>query len=341
MISCESWRRITGAMAVALCLSSWPALAGAADGNEAEARALFVEGRRLAAAGNYADACPKFEDSFRLNPGIGTNFNLADCLEHTGRFASAWTRFLDVAAATRLAAQTEREKVARERAAALEPRLSRLIVDVASPAPGLVVERDTVTVAPPAWGMAVPIDPGVHAVSASAPGRKRWSSSVTVPEGEPKTVTISVPALEVAPEPPAPPVAALIAPRSTPAPPQRRLSAPVAVIGSIGLAGLAVGASFGVEFQRANSEAKGLCRPFECMNTAEKQRHDGLVAEADRARTLGFVAAGIGGAALLTAAYLWWRSDEAGASAQRPTRAISARPRIGTRTLGGDLTIVW
>ena len=50
--------------------------------DEAAARVLFGEGRKLAAAGDYAAACPKFEESFRLDPGIGTGFNLADCWEH-------------------------------------------------------------------------------------------------------------------------------------------------------------------------------------------------------------------------------------------------------------------
>src|ERR1041384_3277172 len=113
--------RLAGAITCLLCAGRWSAPARAADTDEASARVLFVEARRLAAAGDYAGACPKFEDSFRLNPGIGTNFNLADCLDHAGRIASAWARSLDVAAATKLAGQPEREQVARQRAAALEP----------------------------------------------------------------------------------------------------------------------------------------------------------------------------------------------------------------------------
>src|SRR5215831_11151206 len=83
--------------------------------DEAAARVLFGEGRRLAGTGDYAGACPKFEESFRLDPGIGTGFNLADCWEHLGRTASAWGRFLGVAAAAKAAGQTEREQVARAR----------------------------------------------------------------------------------------------------------------------------------------------------------------------------------------------------------------------------------
>ena len=81
-------------------------------------------------AGKYDDACPKLEESQRLAPAIGTKFNLADCYEHTGRLASAWAAFLSVAASAKNANQGAREKAARDRAAALEPKLSRLAVVV-------------------------------------------------------------------------------------------------------------------------------------------------------------------------------------------------------------------
>src|SRR5260221_11014313 len=59
------------------------------------ARTLFDEGRKLLADGKYDAACPKLEESQRLDPGTGTLFNLADCWEQIGRTASAWARFLE------------------------------------------------------------------------------------------------------------------------------------------------------------------------------------------------------------------------------------------------------
>ena len=73
--------------------------------------------------GKYAEACPKLEESMRLDSGIGTQFNLADCNEHIGKLATAWAGFLDVAAAAKAASQPDREKVARGAGArAREPR---------------------------------------------------------------------------------------------------------------------------------------------------------------------------------------------------------------------------
>src|SRR5882724_4994889 len=130
--------------------------------DEAAARVLFREARVFAERGEYAMACPRFEASFRLDPGMGTSFNLADCLEHIGRTASAWARFLDVAETTKAAGQLERERTARARAAELEPLLSRLTIEIEKPAAGLMVRRDGITIGEALWGVAVPLDPGVH-----------------------------------------------------------------------------------------------------------------------------------------------------------------------------------
>ena len=90
----------------------------------ATATMLFNEARRLVAAGRYAEACPKFEESQRLDPGIGTQFNLADCYEHTSRIASAWALFLDVASSAGGTGQLARERVARKRASSARAELS-------------------------------------------------------------------------------------------------------------------------------------------------------------------------------------------------------------------------
>ncbi len=66
--------------------------------DQAKAEALFGEGRRLLAASRFAEACPKFVESQRLDPAIGTQLNLGDCYEKTGRTASAWAVFRDAAA---------------------------------------------------------------------------------------------------------------------------------------------------------------------------------------------------------------------------------------------------
>jgi hypothetical protein len=93
----------------------------------------------------------------------------------------------------------------------------------------------------------------------------------------------------------------------------------------VGVAALATGAVFAFEFQSANSEAKALCPGGTCRTFDEKARHDTLVSDARRDRVLGIVTAGAGGAALLTAGYLWWRAARARA-AGTPVVSLSFAP---------------
>ena len=51
----------------------------------ARADLAFREGRALLTEGNYDAACPKLEESQRLDPALGTLVNLAVCYEESVR----------------------------------------------------------------------------------------------------------------------------------------------------------------------------------------------------------------------------------------------------------------
>jgi hypothetical protein len=208
-----------GALAAIVVLAtSSVAQAEASQADKITARALFDEGRRLVGEGKHAEACPKFEESRRLDPGIGTMFNLADCLEATGKTASAWSVFLETAA--RLKAEggaPEKEQAARKRAAALEPKLSKLkiVVPESAQVDGLVVKRDGSPQGRGAWGVSIPVDPGVHVIEAVAPGRRRWVQSIELAKAG-ADVTVTVAPLELGAEAAGPPVTPM------PVPPEQR-----------------------------------------------------------------------------------------------------------------------
>jgi hypothetical protein len=169
----------------------------------AAAQALFDSARTLMAQDNYNDACPKLEESQRLDPGVGTQFNLAVCYEAIGRNASAWSLFLEVAASAHRAAERAREEVARSRAATLEPKLSKLRIVVPDDArtAGLRVLRGTVAVGPGQWGVALPTDPGTYTITASAPGKRSMQVTISVPDdGDTSTITLG-PLVDAPPEP--------------------------------------------------------------------------------------------------------------------------------------------
>jgi hypothetical protein len=291
------------AFALAIAASAGPAL-GASPADRAAAQALFDDGMRSMAQQRYADACPKLEESNRLDPAIGTRFNLADCYEHVGKTASAWTVFLDVAAATRAAGQADREQVARDRARALEAGLSRLTIAVTQrDLPGLEIKRDGGVVGQPLWGTPVPIDPGDHVLVASAPGKTSWQATVRVERGG-GSAMVTVPALQDGPagaagvsgstEPGAPDVAARG--WST----QRYVG--VAVAGA-GVLAIGAGSVLGLMAKSKNDEAHtGMTNcplPNECrpLGVALIHQAEGLATGS----TVAFIAGGVlaaGGAVL-------------------------------------------
>lgn len=201
----------------------------------AVAQALYDEGRALMSAGREAEACPKFEESQRLDPGSGTLINLALCYEKTSRLASAWSTYLSAAAAVQASGNAEREKGAREYAARLAPNVSRLciVVPAEARAPNLGVWRDGTEVGAAQWGIELPIDDGEHTIVARAPGFTDWRTKVRV-TGPHATVKVSVQRLSPAAQPPIP-----LVEHGTPGLHWQRTAA--LVVGATGAVGLTLG----------------------------------------------------------------------------------------------------
>jgi tetratricopeptide (TPR) repeat protein len=161
------------------------------------AQALFDDGRELMTQKRYHEACAKFEESNRLDPAMGTQYNLADCYDFIGRYTRAWILFVDVAAAARAGGERDREAAARSRAAKLEPRLTKLRVVVDDPVPGLTVHLGERELPAAQWGTALPIEGGDYTLRAAAPGYRDWRRVVRV-EGQGVTEEANVPGLEPA-----------------------------------------------------------------------------------------------------------------------------------------------
>ena len=187
---------LTITLGLAVLGASGPALAQPSPDTRAAAAALFEAGRKLAGEGKFAEACPKLEESQKMDPGMGTLFYLSDCYEKIGRTMSAWVGFREVAAQARLAGQGEREKFALRRIATLEPQLMRLkiVLRPGAPASAVAVTRDGAAVSPGIFGTPVPLDPGAHELRATASGKEAWESKIVLKDPG-QTVTIEIPAL--------------------------------------------------------------------------------------------------------------------------------------------------
>jgi hypothetical protein len=291
-----------------------PAAAQTTPQDQAVAQSLYDEAKKLMGASKWSDACPKLEESQRLDPTPVTEFYLADCYEREGRTASAWTTFLDLAATEHKnggSKSQDREKVARDRARALEPKLSQLVIDVPAAArvAGLVVKRDGEVVREGQWGSPLAVDPGKHAVEASAPGKLTWTTSQDV-ESPGTSTTVHVEALADAPASAAPPVNGPV-PGTLPATPgaEPTPSSPLKtvglIVGGVGVAGLAAGTVFGVLALSKNSSANsGHCGgslggPNQCDATGVSDRSDAV--SFGNISTIAFIAGGVlaaGGATL-------------------------------------------
>src|SRR5689334_21242307 len=98
---------------------------------KASAEALFDAAIQAMKDGHYTDACPKLENSQRIDPGVGTLLYLGECYERIGRTASAWATFREAASQAEASGQARRAKAAHDRIAKLEPDLSYLTIEVA------------------------------------------------------------------------------------------------------------------------------------------------------------------------------------------------------------------
>jgi hypothetical protein len=168
---------------------------------------LFDDARALMAEERIPEACAKFAESQRVQAQLGTLLHLADCQEKLGQATSAWTNFRE---ALEIARQRGDQRVAvtAARVKALEPRVSRLNVRIASGnrPQGLEILVNGTPLPPPLWGTAAPIDAGTLHVEARAPGHTSFRKQVNLREGDALSVDIpllvaSAPAAGTAPVP--------------------------------------------------------------------------------------------------------------------------------------------
>jgi hypothetical protein len=331
--------QLTASLVAALAIALFaPKVARAQSAEDkAAAESAFEEGKRLMSAHAYAEACPKFAESLRRDPGLGTMLGLADCFDKNGQTASAWGEFRE-AAGVAARKGDKRESLARENAARLEPLLSKVVVRVSADADvrGLAIKRDGVEVERVAWGEAVPVDPGVHAIAASAPGRNDWQTSVNVSTQAP-VQTVTIPRLEDAPLPPAavstpppsPTVTPVPAPDTSQAPDDGRTQRIAAVaVGGAGVVGVVLGAVFGLHAKSKldDSNANGHCDASDACDGPGLT----LRSEAKSAATVSTVAFALGGVAIAGGAVLWFtapRGDHA---------AVGVAPSLRGVTLTGS-----
>ncbi|MFO0548368.1 MAG: hypothetical protein U0271_08280 [Polyangiaceae bacterium] len=234
----------------------------------AVAEALFDEGKALFERGDIANACRKFEESVRIDPLPGSVLNLAVCHEAEGRVASAWTEFKQALALARADGRKDRQALAEERIAALEPVLPKLTVSKPPNAASATLFLDDQPIGGNSFDLALPVDPGVVHVRVEAAGYRAWEEQVEVKLSERQT--LSPPALEKLPAPPPILEKPAIVRIEQPPPPQP--AQPWATLGWATLGGGAavaiVGFALGAYALAEENLADDVCSPATCPDEA-------------------------------------------------------------------------
>jgi hypothetical protein len=333
----------------------------------AAAQASFDEGKRLMGAGRYTEACLAFDQSQRADPGLGTQFHLADCWQHIGRLASAWSLFHEIESQARVRGEGARERVAHDRAAALESFVPKVLVDPhgASGTPGLSIRRDGAEMPREQWGVPVPTDAGSHTIAVYAPGKQPWGTGFEVPLNGGGVVTIDVPPLSdladlpsVATAPRVAPLAPIVAasagaehdgrgvtsamPDSPPAMEEPAVenhggaqkAAGWALVGA-GIAGLGAGAYFTTQWANDRHQSNSHCLGSLCDSTGSQQRHD-----AATQGVAAIIAGGSGLAAAIIGAALAATAPEPRA-VNRPAARLEIVPLVDAHQGGLGLNGVW
>lgn len=319
------------------------------------AEQLFRDGRSLIESGRIDEACEKFSASQRLASAIGTQLNLALCREKQGKTATAWSLFTDVEVDAQRRGDAARTAIAREHRTVLQALLKKVVIDVRAAPPGTVVKLDETVLPAAALGTGIPLDPGSHRLTVSAPGKKTWEqsnlsldgSATTVhmrveledegapprasgPAPSPTTGSVVPPPVSV-PPPSTAPIAEM--PGSIPPPassnsgagPNAKRIASFALAGA-GIVSLGVASYYGLTaISRRNDESRyppGASQRLTVYN------------EAKTAQTYGFVFCGVGVATLAAGAFLFFTSID---HAARPAANWQLTPSIAPGFAGGSL----
>jgi tetratricopeptide (TPR) repeat protein len=140
------------------------------------------------AQNQHAAACAAFEQSQRLDPQYGTQYNLAICYDKLGKLATAWNLYRELARSDSNAARRAR---AGQSAAALASRVPKLRLVLPNHPDGVQVLLNGVD-ASALLGIEAPVDAGRYTVAATAPGHRPWQGTVDAQDGRVVTVVIDL-----------------------------------------------------------------------------------------------------------------------------------------------------
>lgn len=293
--------------------------------NKAAAEALYEEGKTLMNKGKFLAAAEKFQASNRLDSGIGTIMYMADAFEKAGKVASAWANWREAEALANQAKQTARAETAKQRADALEPRLTKVLIQVDKNAllDGFRLKRGKTKVTKDLFGVATPVDAGRYEVVAQAPGYLPWKGSVAVKK-EGTTITLRVPLLKVDPDAAKAKASKANATPDTGSPSNLAYKATAISLGGLGAIGVGLGTFFAVQAKSEFDEANTRCSESSCSDPLASEQTSRALTKSHLA-TVSFAS---GGAALGAGLLVWLLAPSGKEKADKATAQLQIVPSI-------------
>jgi serine/threonine-protein kinase len=350
------------ALAATTSLSAPTARAQSGPGSPTLAVTLFKRGRQLMQEKRYAEACPLFAESYKLDPSGGTLTNLAFCHELEGRYATAEAEYQDLIGRSRHQNRTDRVRFAEERLAGVARKVPHWTITLGAnqQLPGLEVLHDGQPVPAALWGGGmVPTDPDKHEIEVRATNHTPWRDSYVVAPGElAKIVVPPLAPVQSAPTPPPPPADSsppppIVIVEATPEPappvePPRRprrsaqgRAVAGAVFGGVGVLGLGAGTYFGLTAFALRDDVKSLC-PSSCSGD-KRERADDANQRGKLNAHLSTASFGVGALGLGLGAYFLFLAPSSSPSppAGRAGVTLHVVPHVASGAPGLSVAGVW
>jgi tetratricopeptide (TPR) repeat protein len=317
---CRCFRRITIAFALHACAGLWGVPGEAADSQQLQsARQQFAQAEADEDANRWSEALDKFRRILDIKRTAGIQYHVALCEEHLGQLLSALADYRTADGAAHSENAQDVLNLVGKKLADLDARIPRLTVHLVPEVPDADVTLDGAALAHSLLGVAMPVDPGVHRVDASAQDRTTSSAEVTMHERDATVLDVKLERAQV----PGPIVAQDSSSTQGHSQDSNRRLAITYAIASLALAGGGLGAYIAGGSSRSSGISACSQMVSLAANACESQR--------EAVRAWDWVAAGAwaGAAAGATLAVLSWTRSSPSASV-----APSVHIQAGLRSLG-------
>ncbi len=335
------WHARTLGFALGLATVANVTVAFADPASARQADKLFKQAADALSQKHYDEACPKLEESDRLERAVGTEYNLAVCYELSHKPASARRKYLEAAAFARQSGKESTAKEATERAKKLDLVVPRLVLRAPADKPaGTSLRCDGQPLDPEAWKKPIELDPGAHRVIVMADGFATFDKVISLVESETTDLQVAFTPLaggaSLGVSPPPKPEPGADQPSTSGGPfPWKWVGLGAAAVGVVGLG---VGGYFALH-AKSESNDSGCTNGRTCPDEPSASRLRNAKSDADLA-TILFVAGGVltvGGGLLFFLAPSSSRASAAQSSPQRLQLKLTpaaSRELTGLRVIG-------